>query len=230
MKITCDIQMPGETLLPPSAEPLPPEGIPPDEAWNVMPPVNPIFTEQTHFTFSGRGMNSRLAQAKWVNEPDFFFSSQFGGGKGIARAESPIWQVSNSQAPLPDAWEGDDCNFFSSRLLKALEDVASAAIEKVPMRIEDHNGNTISDDHFIVDIIRHHAAIDWANSQVTYVRFGSGPPVSSPGLTRMLPNLPDDLTIFRDTHQRSSVYVRRDVKDIITKMRPKFRGIHFGGA
>jgi hypothetical protein len=228
MRMTRNIQMPGSALLPPSAEPLPPEGIPPNEGWFVLPPVDPIFTEQTHFEFHGFGMNPMLAEREWVDEDQALWR-RFGSGAVVSGAPSPLWRITPSGKALPDAWEGSGCYFLSRRLVEKLEELAPGAIEKVPMRIEDRSGGLVSDDHFVVDVVRRHPAIDWANSAVSYVRFGDSPPVPSPSMTRMMPDLPDDLTVFRDATGRSLVYLRRDVKDQLAKMKPKLRGVHFGG-
>lgn len=229
MKITRNIQVPGDALLPPSATPIPPEGIPPNEGWNVIPPVDPIYTEQTHFVFHGYGMNSQLAEAKRFNEPDLF-GRHYGSGKGVQGLPSPTWRITPSTKPLPDAWEGSGCFYLSRRLVEALEELAPAAIDKVPMRIEDISGNLVSDNYFVADVVAHYAAIDWANSQVLYARIGNNPPVPSPSFTRMIPDLPKSLVVFRDNVKRSSVYITRDAKDVLGRMKPKLRGVEFGGA
>lgn len=120
--------------------------------------------------------------------------------------------------------------YLSRRLVEALEELAPAAIDKVPMRIEDISGNLVSDTYFVADVVAHYAAIDWANSQVLYARIGNNPPVPSPSFTRMIPDLPKSLVVFRDNFKRSSVYITRDAKDVLGRMKPKLRGVEFGGA
>lgn len=221
------IQMPGDTLLPPSAVPMPPAGLPARTAWTVLPPIDPTYIEKTHFTFSGFGLTRELAEREWVNEPEFFFSRYFGDGKGVTGAPPPLWRITPRSKTLPDAWEGSSCYFLSRRLVEMLESVAPGAIDKVPMRIEDRSGNLVSGDHFLVDFVRLYAAIDWANSSVIYIRWNDDPTVvPSTSRPRMLPDLPDDLTVFRDATSTSTVYIRRDIRDKLAKMKPKLRGTY----
>lgn len=225
------IEVPGEGLLPPSAEPLPPADIEAGEVVQVIPPCRPWapntgqeikdFSQNRHlpqfdrryWTFRGgfEGFPEDIEAISWDNEPGPGLPL-FGHGHGMERVPAePSFTLRCRSAPpiLPDLWEVGGLFVVSRRLLEMLLEADPEAIVHRRIQMRDPAGTLIHDEHYFVDIIRKLWAVDFANSVIKYHGGGiyqgdrvSPYPIGYPSV-RILEGLNPDFHLFRQAWRSS---------------------------
>jgi hypothetical protein len=236
MKPARKVQVAGNSMLPPGEDPVPPP-MSRDERVIVCPPVEqPLLqSEWCRFNELGKAPDA-IRGAYWVNEPKYS-GRYYGSGKGLSGCPNPIFRYLRLDAEKagranfwPDFWLYSGFFVFSRRFMAILDQEAPGVFDRVPLRMEDREGNFIRDDYVLADCIITRKAIDWANSVVSY-EFGGGDelPLPSPvlGGTYIRSDTTQGLNIVRDAHRPTSVFIRRSLADKIGKIRPKITNTNF---
>jgi hypothetical protein len=250
-----EIHVPGEGLLPPSTVPLPPADLRPNQRVRVIPPCPPwrvpidvdpaavakdpppqldrrYWRMVDSLDDYPRGLN-----IIWRNRPST--PSPFGDGFGVDSLPEPaIFDVTKHSTgnELPDVWEGHGLFYMSGRLLEILIDEDPEAVVHKPIQFRNPNGETLSQDHHLVDVVRTVAAVDYANSIIDYagVRYYDGEDLPSMSVVYFSSRFVDDINprfkIFRQKGLYGggrSCFVADDLRQKIQALSPPARNIAF---
>lgn len=252
---TREITLPGDGLLPASAEPLPPPDIRVGEIVRVLPPAPPWkpSTREDVIALSRKEELPQLdrrywrirdayqadlsAIGRWTNDPGPGLPP-FGMGGGLDRVPDPVTFDLRARLPEPraDLWEGHGVLVVSTRLLRLLEEIDGAAIVHKPVELRGRGGEIAGEYHF-VDVVRKEWAVDFANSVVDYhggsIYEGSREP-PYPIVYKSV-RFRDDLDpsshIFRQATARAGrgtgCFVSNALKERIEAMTPEVRNVAF---
>lgn len=236
MKPTRHVRIEGDQMLPPGEDPVPPP-MSREERVVVFPPVEQLLLKSEWCLFREAGLApDALRGGRWVNEPEYW-GRYYGSGKGLKGCPPPIFRYDRLSAErasrpnyLPDFWTYGGFFIFSPRFMGLLDQEAPGAFDKLPLRIEDREGNFVRDDYFFADVVLIRKAIDWANSVVAYEYMSNDSnefPMPMPSRIFMRSESTFDVNIVRDAHRLSYVFIRRSLADRIFKIKPKITNLNF---
>lgn len=183
------IRIPGEGLLPPSTDPLPPADLKHEECVCVVPPCppwQPRTAAEVAAPYTGVPLPDldtrywrleakddpvlRSLQYDWENPP--LNPTWFGRGEGLdALPDLSIFRLRSAKKKisLPDFWKGANIFIAGPRLLDLLLKEDSEAIVHKPICFVSIEGEELSRDCHFVDVVRNQKAVDYANSVIDYV-------------------------------------------------------------
>lgn len=220
-------------MLPPGENPVPPL-MTRDERVVVFPPVEqPLLqSEWCSFQEAGRIPDGLRLGVHWMNEPEYS-GRYYGSGKGVTGCPPPTFRHTRLNAERasrpnywPDFWTYSAYYIFSPRFMDILDQEAPGAFDKVPMRIEDKDGNLIRDDYYYADVVLSRNVIDWANSVVAYEYMRGDSPMPTPSRIFLREDPTSGINIVRDVHRPSYVFIRRSLADKIGIIKPKITNLH----
>lgn len=219
------IRIPGEGLLPPSVEPLPPADLRPEERVQVIPPCppwQPRTAAEVAAPYTGLPLPDldtrywrleakddpvlRSLEYDWENPP-LKNPTWYGRGEGLdTLPDLSIFRLRSARKKkinLPDFWMGANIFIANSRLLDLLLREDSEAIVHKPISFLSVEGEEVSRDYHFVDVVRNQKAVDYANSVIDYVGGPKYEGESSPSVSvtyvssRIVNNLDANIQIFR---------------------------------
>lgn len=190
MKDVRIITVPGDVLLPQNCAPTSVPDIGDAECVRVFPPRPPWSPrdaiERTeaekapyrlpqfdtrYWRLSEGGQHPTETHSAWENNPGSSLPV-VGFGCGLDRVPPVVefrFKPKTRKLGLPDYWELGGALVISSRVLKLLLEVDPDAIVFRPIRMRDLDNVVFDQDHYLVDVVRIVAAIDYSNSVVQYM-------------------------------------------------------------
>lgn len=214
------IHVEGEGLLPPAYEPQFPADLKGNERVRVFPPSPPWHAvtsddiilkmagkspQDERYWFFDEAFERKLPPSDWEGNPwKATGRKTYGSGRGLDDVpDGTILRFATraKKVALPDLWSGYGLMIMSTRLLDAFYAKDRDAIVGRQVILLNSEGDALSEDYYLVDIVRVIPAIDIPNSVVDYCgpSFGQHAFLSKYVSSRVRDDLDPNWHVFRQT-------------------------------
>lgn len=207
-------------LLPPSADPIVPEGVRPHYPVWYEPPVLPQPGESRFFVIKA-GFR-RMISHKWDSRE--LPSDIFPRGEQVDGV--PFTMKSPKKMPSrPNDWVEGGNRHISKRALDILLKFDPEAIGWRPVISEFDDGKM---ETYFIEVRRRIKAIDFANSRVQFYQSeGYDPYPGFVSRAKLLSDIPTNVHIFSDVRKWNAMFVSSQIRDAFLNIKPRPNNIIF---